>query len=72
MTGEAAVLLRQMASNQPPEDHADETRYQLAMQAQEQQVASMGNLQTVSKSNKASYDQQAEYDRHVRNLENQI
>lgn len=32
----------------------------------------MGNLQTCSKSKEASYDQQAEYDQHVRNLENQI
>lgn len=50
----------------------DDTQYQLVKQAQEKQVASMGNLQPSSKSKDASYDQHAEYDQHVRNLENQI
>lgn len=40
----------------------EDAQYQLAKQAQEKQVASMGNLQTSSKSKEASYDQQAEYD----------
>ena len=40
----------------------DDTQYQLAKQAHEKQVASMGNLQPSSKSKDASYDQHAEYD----------
>lgn len=77
MVAEAGAQPRQLPGGQQPEEQVegqtgDDAQHQLAKQAQEKQVASMGNLQTCSKSKEASYDQQAEYDQHVRNLENQI
>ena len=50
----------------------EDAQHHLIKQAQEKQVASMGNLQPSSKGKEASDDQHAEYDQHVRNLENQI
>lgn len=68
MASEMGVLTRTQlpsghTSNELIEAFAgDDTQYQLAKQAQEKQVASMGNLPPSSKSKDASYDQHAEYD----------
>lgn len=68
MVSEMGVLTRtQLPSGHTSDDlieafAGDDAQYQLAKQAQEKQVASMGNLQPGSKSKDASYDQHAEYD----------